>query len=151
MNPAWRRHHAYAAAVEPQRATFGMRALAAAIDFVLLNIVGYLFYVAVGVVLGQLLGFVLGIGYFGYFEGSPSGQTIGKRLVQIRVVDVETGGPIGTSRALVRYVGRIISTLVLLLGYLWMLWDPERQTWHDKIAGTVVVPTSAFPVEHWPG
>jgi uncharacterized RDD family membrane protein YckC len=33
-----------------------------------------------------------------------------------------------------------------LLGYLWMLWDKERQTWHDKFANSVVVPVSAYPI-----
>ena len=46
---------------------------------------------------------------------------------------------------------RIVSGFVCLLGYLWMLWDRERQTWHDKVANTVVVPTSAYPVAAWPG
>jgi hypothetical protein len=32
------------------------------------------------------------------------------------------------------------------LGYWWMLWDPQQQTWHDKLVATTVVPTSAFPV-----
>jgi hypothetical protein len=32
-----------------------------------------------------------------------------------------------------------------------MLWDDEKQTWHDKIASTVVVPTDQYPVESWPG
>jgi len=31
-----------------------------------------------------------------------------------------------------------------------MLWDPERQTWHDKFASSVVVPTSHYPVQSWP-
>jgi uncharacterized RDD family membrane protein YckC len=44
-----------------------------------------------------------------------------------------------------------LSGIVCLLGYLWMLWDKEKQTWHDKLATTVVVPTSAYPVESWPG
>jgi hypothetical protein len=32
-----------------------------------------------------------------------------------------------------------------------MLWDAEKQTWHDKIAATVVVPTADYPVAAWPG
>jgi uncharacterized RDD family membrane protein YckC len=32
-----------------------------------------------------------------------------------------------------------VSQLALLLGYLWMLWDPNKQTWHDKVAQSVVV------------
>ena len=40
----------------------------------------------------------------------------------------------------------IILGVVFLLGYLWMLWDRERQTWHDKFANAVVVPIAAYPV-----
>ena len=47
-------------------------------------------------------------------------------------------------------IGRIIASIPCYLGYLWMLWDKESQTWHDKIANDVVVPTSAYPVERWP-
>ena len=36
-------------------------------------------------------------------------------------------------------VGKFLSGLVLCLGYLWMLWDAERQCWHDKLVGTRVV------------
>ena len=45
----------------------------------------------------------------------------------------------------------IVSGLACGLGYLWMLWDPQRQTWHDKAAGTYVVRVSAYPVDKWPG
>jgi uncharacterized RDD family membrane protein YckC len=33
----------------------------------------------------------------------------------------------------------VLSVMVLFLGFLWMIWDSNKQTWHDKIAGTVVV------------
>ncbi len=56
-----------------------------------------------------------------------------------------------SGRAGLRYVGRIASTIPCLLGYFWMLWDSEKQTWHDKIATTVVVATSAYPVAARPG
>jgi uncharacterized RDD family membrane protein YckC len=36
--------------------------------------------------------------------------------------------------------------MIFYLGYLWMLWDPQQQTWHDKLVGTTVVPVSAYPV-----
>ncbi len=67
------------------------------------------------------------------------------------MIDFNTGGPIGYGRAAVRYVARILSAIVIFLGYLWMLWDPQKQTWHDKLSGSVVVPVSAYPVEKWPG
>ena len=42
------------------------------------------------------------IPYFVYFEGGPTGQTLGKRALGIRVIDLNTGGSIGYARALVR-------------------------------------------------
>jgi uncharacterized RDD family membrane protein YckC len=88
--------------------------------------------------------------YFAYFEGSPSGQTIGKRILGIRVIDFGQGGSLGFGRAALRTVGRFVSQLLCYLGYLWMLWDREKQTWHDKIATSVVVPTQYYPVDRWP-
>ena len=57
----------------------------------------------------------------------------------IKVIDADTGALIGIPRGIVRNVVRIVSGLVFGLGYLWMLWDPRKQTWHDKAANTVVV------------
>ena len=53
--------------------------------------------------------------------------------------------------AAVRWIARFLSAIPLGLGYFWMLWDTEKQTWHDKLAGSVVVPVSDFPVSVWPG
>jgi hypothetical protein len=50
----------------------------------------------------------------------------------IRVIGFAEPGPIGYGRAFIRAIGRYISAIALLIGYLWMLWDDERQTWHDK-------------------
>jgi uncharacterized RDD family membrane protein YckC len=87
----------------------------------------------------QLLSWLLMLPYFVYFEGS-SGQTIGKKLMNIQVVDAGSLQPgIGTGRAVGRYFGRILSSIPCGLGYLWMLWDGEKQTWHDKLATTKVV------------
>jgi uncharacterized RDD family membrane protein YckC len=68
--------------------------------------------------------------------------------LSIRVYDFRGGGTgsIGYGRALVRNLVKYVSAVVVLLGYLWMLWDKEKQTWHDKAAGSVVVPTDAYPV-----
>jgi len=93
-----------------------------------------------------VLGLIGGIAYYTVLEGGPKGQTLGKMAVGIRVFDLAQGGPIGYGRAFIRYIGRIASTIPIFLGYFWMLWDKEKQTWHDKFAGSVVVPTSAYPV-----
>jgi uncharacterized RDD family membrane protein YckC len=133
------------------RASFLQRLGAALIDAILVGVVVTLLEAVLGRGLGGLFGIALGIGYYGYLEGSASGQTIGKRALGIRVYDFRAGGAIGTSRGILRYFARILSTIPLLLGYFWMLWDAEKQTWHDKIAGSVVVPVSSYPVERWPG
>ncbi len=97
--------------------------------------------------LANVITTLISLAYFIVLEGGPTGQTVGKRALGIRVFDFRGGaGPIGYPRALLRQVVKYISGLVLLLGYLWMLWDREKQTWHDKAAGSVVVPTDAYPV-----
>jgi uncharacterized RDD family membrane protein YckC len=133
------------------RAGFWQRFAAALIDGVLLGIVGFVLREIVGEAGGSALNLLVALGYFGYLEGSPSGQTIGKRALGIRVIDFRTGGPIGFGRGVLRYPARFLSALPLLLGYFWMLWDKEKQTWHDKLIGDVVVPVSAYPVEKCPG
>jgi uncharacterized RDD family membrane protein YckC len=94
--------------------------------------------IAIAVVLG-IAAFVAGVVYYAKLEGGPTGQTVGKKALGIRVVDAATGGPIGTGRGVGRYFARILSALVCYLGYLWMLWDPEKQTWHDKLVNDYVV------------
>ena len=90
---------------------------------------------------------VLSLAYFSYFEGSPRGQTLGKRALGIRVVDYNTGDSIGYGRAAIRFVISILSFCVLYIGFLWMLWDREKQTWHDKVVSSIVVPKSDDPVK----
>ncbi len=66
------------------------------------------------------------------------GATVGGIICQLRVVRAD-GAPLRFADALVRGLSGIFSLLVLGIGCLWMLRDPERQTWHDRIAGTYVV------------
>ena len=133
------------------RASFGRRFVAALVDGIVIGIpIGIIVAIVQSVGIYVLVA-VISLAYLIYFEGSPSGQTAGKRLLGIRVIDFSSGGPIGYGRAAIRAVARYISQIPCYLGYLWMLWDKEKQTWHDKLANDVVVPTSAYPVERWPG
>src|SRR4249919_1355701 len=68
-----------------------------------------------------------------------SGQTPGKRVMGARIVDAETGGPVSTKQAIIRYLGYYVSMLGLFIGFFWVGFDPKKQGWHDHIAGTVVV------------
>ncbi|MGH9084929.1 MAG: RDD family protein [Acidimicrobiales bacterium] len=88
----------------------------------------------------NLLNTAVGVAYYGALEGGATGQTLGKRATGIRVVSASTGQPgIGVGRAIGRYFARILSAIPCALGYLWMLWDGKKQTWHDKIVGSYVV------------
>jgi uncharacterized RDD family membrane protein YckC len=125
-----------------KRSSFGRRLVAAIIDGVLLAIVSGILRAVLGLT-GSGIGIVIDAAYFTYFHGT-TGQTPGNAALGIRVVDLRdgTGAPIGYVRAFARWVVSIVSFVVILLGYLWMLWDPEKQTWHDKAAGSVVIPAS---------
>ncbi|XVQ88917.1 RDD family protein [Microbispora siamensis] len=88
-----------------------------------------------------LLGFVVAIGlglWLKYKEGT-TGQTVGKKVVGIKTVKEQTGEYIGFGMAFVRYLCHIIDGLPCYIGFLWPLWDAKRQTFADKIVGTVVV------------
>ncbi len=129
------------------RAGFWQRFGATIIDGLILVVPYVIFLLIFDQALAYALSLIVDIAYFVSLEGGPTGQTLGKRALGIRVIDYRTGGSIGYPRALLRLVVEYISGLVVLLGYLWMLWDREKQTWHDKAAGSVVVPTDAYPVQ----
>ena len=78
--------------------------------------IAFVIEVAIHNALGTILGYALGIGYYGWLEGSTSGQTIGKKAMGIRVYDLRQGGPIGTGRAIGRYFARILSAIPCLSG-----------------------------------
>jgi uncharacterized RDD family membrane protein YckC len=65
--------------------------------------------------------------------------TPGKMMLSLKVVDAGTGQPLRAGQAILRYAGYFVSTIPLCLGLIWVAFDPRKQGWHDKIAGTVVV------------
>ena len=87
---------------------------------------------------------LLGLVYYVYFwsnSGPWPGQTIGSKLLNIRVIRTD-GSDLSISQALIRYVGFVISAICLLIGLIWAAFDANKQGWHDKIAGTYVVKTT---------
>lgn len=81
--------------------------------------------------------------YYGFTNGSRRGQTIGKMALGIAVRDSRTGGPVGFWRAFGRYWITVLFGLLIYVPYLIdslsPLWDSRRQSWHDRVAHTVVV------------
>lgn len=73
------------------------------------------------------------------FLHALGGQTLGKKMLGIKVVRIDTGREPNLGWSVVRLVGTWVSTLILCLGYLWPLWDDRKQAIHDKMAGTVVI------------
>lgn len=67
------------------------------------------------------------------------GATLGKLAMKIRVIDIQTLDNPNFAASLNRAVFRIISEMLFYLGFLWGMFDPQRQTWHDKTAKTLVI------------
>lgn len=89
----------------------------------------------------SLINFIVSIIVFIYFIGLPITNlqgTIGKYLVGIQIVD-ENGNKITLSKSTFRFLGTILSTAILYVGYVVMIFSPKKQTLHDKIAKTYVV------------
>jgi uncharacterized RDD family membrane protein YckC len=80
---------------------------------------------------------LINIAYFTYFHGS-TGRTPGKMLLGLQVVSID-GNQISFGTAFLRSIGYLVSSIVLCLGYIWIMFDSKKQGWHDKIAGTVVI------------
>ena len=83
--------------------------------------------------------------YFTYFHATSAGQSIGNKILGIRVLDAQGGAPLPYVRAFARALMSSLSALPCFLGYFWALWDPRRRTWHDMVADSLVVKASAYP------
>lgn len=89
-----------------------------------------------------ILAIVVGVSYPVLFIGLR-GQTPGKMALGIKVVKPGRQAP-GMGTAILREVlGKFLSGIALGLGYAWAGWDPCKQGWHDKIAGTYVIRTQS--------
>ncbi len=114
---------------------FWVRFVATVIDAVITGIVAAILGSAIGI---PFLGSVISVFYYIIFTGLR-GQTPGKMLMRIQVVDAEGNIPSWTQVIMRELIGKLISGVVLLLGYIWVAWDPRKRGWHDYIARTFVV------------
>ena len=86
----------------------------------------------------QFAALAVPIGYNWYFWTRRNGQTPGKFALGIQVVKAD-GSAISDIDAVIRAIGYQVSSLVFGLGYIWAIFDKNKQTWHDKLARTYVV------------
>ncbi|MEU4444645.1 RDD family protein [Actinosynnema sp. NPDC050801] len=138
-------------------AEWGSRAVGALID-----------YLAPGLVVGILAGIgaatgdptialiLSGVGYVGligfmiynsWYLAGTTGQSMGKKIAKVKLIKEETGQPIGFGNAFVRHLCHFVDSLPCYAGWFAPLWEAKKQTWADKIMGTVVVnaPAGAAP------
>lgn len=121
-----------AATTTPGYADFWTRFAGALLDWLILIIPSYLigrYYLPfIG---GILLDFLYHWLLIAYWDG----QTVGKRAVGVRVTRPD-GTIVDPAVAAGRSAMRLVSGFVLLLGFIWAAWDPEKRTWHDMVADT---------------
>ena len=125
---------------EAELAGTGRRFAALFIDSIVLGIVSFIIGAVSegGLETSGTFQFLLTIVYTWYFLTRNEGQTPGKKLMNVRVINLD-GSPLSDGDAIVRVLVSFISGAVLLLGYLWAFVDGKNQTWHDKAAGTLVI------------
>ncbi|MBK7377691.1 MAG: RDD family protein [Ignavibacteriales bacterium] len=134
-------------------AGFWIRVLSRLIDmaiFGILLLIGILvFYIELditslsqmtsGLILFIIL-FFLSYPFYFIFMNVRYGKTLGKMVTELQIRREEDLGPLTLGKAIGRFFAlEFISNLVLNLGFIWAGWDPKKQTWHDKLAKTVVV------------
>ncbi|HBN8316996.1 RDD family protein [Pseudomonas aeruginosa] len=94
-----------------------------------------------GALIGDpLLSTLLVFALFGFFAKfwTHNGQTLGMQVWGLRVQNRD-GSAISLLQALLRFMIAIASWLCLGLGFLWMLWDKDKRTWHDRYSESQVV------------
>lgn len=132
--------------VRTDYASFGQRFVAWFVDGIIVFIIAAILSTILGRTTGGGISLLASLVYFTAMIGSSMQATIGMNIMKIQVVsaDGETG-PIGYVRAFIRWLISYIAWFVLIVGGLidnfWMLWDPQKQTIHDKVANTLVVRT----------
>ncbi|MGH8237521.1 MAG: RDD family protein, partial [Steroidobacteraceae bacterium] len=121
-------------AVTAPRAGFWIRMGALLIDIILIGVIFSIIDTADEVWLIALAG-------YGALMWKIKGTTIGGLVCGLKVVRRD-GADINWDTAIVRALGCFLSMIVAGLGFLWIVFDEDRQAWHDKIAGTLVVRTT---------
>ena len=135
-------------------AGFWKRVVAYFIDYLLILALLYLTGMIIGLLapgdvalqeyLGAFSGLLVSWWYYAFQESSSRQATVGKRLIGMRVVDLN-GERISFLRATGRYFGQILSGLILGIGYLMAGFTEKRQCLHDMLANCLVVNEEAAP------
>lgn len=136
-------------------AGFWLRVVAYIIDAIIVGIVGFVIGMIFGVgavstgtdisdptgggnMLLNLISIAIGVAYFAGMESSSWQATVGKKALGLVVTDLN-GQRISLGRAIGRYFGKILSALILLIGFIMVAFTERKQGLHDMLAGTLVL------------
>jgi uncharacterized RDD family membrane protein YckC len=95
-----------------------------------------------GAVIALLIGGLASLGLWIWnrvIRQGNTGQSVGKSVLNIKLVAADTNQPVGAGKSLLRDILRYIFDSACFLNSLWPLWDDKNQTWHDKVMSTYVV------------
>ena len=126
------------------------RALGGLIDYVAPTVVFYILcfilVLGIGGAVGVIFGLLAAAGFVAFqlwntvFKQGSTGQSLGKEVAKTRLIDEQTGQPLGAGMTFVRQLAHFVDGAICYIGYLFPLWDQKRQTLADKIMQSVVVP-----------
>lgn len=119
-----------------RHAGFWVRVVAALIDSVIIAAIGFIVRQIIGD--SDPITIIIGAGYHIGMWVKNDGMTFGKKIMGIKVIQTN-GQAIDIKTGVIRYIGYIVSGMVLGIGFIWVAFDKNKQGWHDKIANTFVV------------
>jgi len=136
------------------KAGFWIRVVASLLDSFLLATVQFVLSLLIGLIIGMLgiavegdsavnmviwlFGASISIAYAVFFTGY-CGQTPGKMALRIKVIRTDGSQPSYGRAALREVLGKFVSSILLGIGYLMVIFDSQKQGLHDKIADTYVI------------
>jgi uncharacterized RDD family membrane protein YckC len=120
-------------------ASWGKRVGASLLDFFAPWVVAFIL-LRVSIALGVIV-YVAAVvwTFYNIYQGGQKGSRWGQKIIGIRMLKETTGQPVGGWFAIGRAFVHILDSIPCYIGYLWPLWDSKKQTFADKIMGTVVV------------
>jgi uncharacterized RDD family membrane protein YckC len=142
-------------------ADWGQRAIGILIDFAIIFVLWIVAFIitlvfsAISSTLGALVGLVVYIAlslawlYMGFLVGAK-GRSPGMAITGLQCVSAETGQLIGGGMGVVRTIAHIVDSIICYIGWLFPLWDDQRQTIADKLVKTHVLanqPKESFSID----
>jgi len=123
--------------LEQRYGGFWIRVLASIIDTIILGAISFAIAALTGLS-QELFSGILGLLYFVIMPVTSMQATLGKAVLGLKITDYD-GGRISILKSIGRYLGYILSAIILLIGYMMVGWTARKQGLHDKLASTYVV------------